>query len=140
MTTIGIALPVLNEEARLSRGVLKTLEFCAAHGIAARITIADNGSTDGTARVAAELVRDHPNVEYLSVGQRGVGRALKRAWTQAATPVIGYMDVDLATDLAHLLQVRDLFESKPGDLVVTGSRLLPGSERERTNGGIGVVT
>jgi len=41
--------------------------------------------------------------------------------------VVGYMDVDLATDLKHLDEVRGAFNSQSGDLLVSGSRLLPGS-------------
>lgn len=38
------------------------------------------------------------------------------------------MDVDLATDLKHLEDVREAFRSQSGDLLVSGSRLLPGSQ------------
>jgi glycosyltransferase involved in cell wall biosynthesis len=123
-----IAIPVLNEEQRLRRGVTETLAFCESHGIPLCLTIADNGSTDGTARVAAELTREFGNVQYFAVGQKGVGRALKRAWTQSQCAIVGYMDVDLATDLKHLPVVVEIFKRHPGDLLVSGSRLLPGAK------------
>lgn len=126
--TFDIVFPVLNEEHRLPRGVTETVRHCRAHALAFRVTIADNGSTDRTSSVARELESRYPEVRYLSVGERGVGRALKKAWTESDCSVVGYMDVDLATDLKHLEDVRAAFRSQPGDLLVSGSRLLPGSK------------
>lgn len=125
--TVDIVLPVLNEEHRLTRGVVETVRYCREHAFSFRVTIADNGSTDRTRDVARELESLYPEVRYLSVGERGVGRALKKAWRESECSVVGYMDVDLATDLKHLDDVRAVFRSQRGDLLVSGSRLLPGS-------------
>lgn len=131
MTSAGfsfdIALPVLNEEGRLRRGVEETIDFCAKNGIDARVTVADNGSTDATAQVASELMGRYKNVELVQVGRRGVGRALKKAWGRSDCMVVGYMDVDLPTDLKHLTEVVSILKGEDGDAVVTGSRLLKGS-------------
>lgn len=107
--------------------MLTTLKYCEKHGIPATLTIADNGSTDKTAEIARNLARDHKQVSYLHVDTKGVGQALKKAWLASTSEIIGYMDVDLATDLAHLSTVAEIFAKDPSDLVVTGSRLIPGS-------------
>jgi len=122
-----IVIPVLNEEKRLSTGIETISSFLASNDfINCRIVIADNGSSDGTAMVANELCVEYPNVAYLSVGQRGVGLAIKAAWGQSSADVVGYMDVDLATDLEHFKEVVAIFEGG-GVHVVNGSRNLPGS-------------
>lgn len=122
-----IVIPVLNEEKRLRRGVETISSFLAQNGFNnCRIIIADNGSSDDTAKIAIELCIEYPNTSYLSVGQRGVGLALKAAWGQSLADVVGYMDVDLATDLEHFKEVVALFE-KDGVDVVNGSRNLPSS-------------
>ena len=122
-----IVIPVLNEEKRLRRGVETISSFLAGNGFNnCRIVIADNGSSDGTAKVAAELCIEYPNIAYLSVGQRGVGLALKAAWGQSTADVIGYMDVDIATDLEHFKEVVVIFEKSGAD-IINGSRNLPGS-------------
>jgi len=126
--TFDIVLPVWNEEHRLPRGVAETVRYGREHGLSFRVTIADNGSTDQTRAVARELECRFPEARTLSVGERGVGRALKKAWSESDCSVVGYMDVDLATDLRHLEDVRDAFESQSGDLLVSGSRLLPASQ------------
>ncbi len=124
-----IVFPVLNEEHRLTRGVVETTAFCKANAIEACITIADNGSTDRTLEVASKLQEKYSDLKILSVGEKGVGRALKAAWLSPRAPIVGYMDVDLATNLMHLRELELKFRN-PKIAVVSGSRLLEKSEVE----------
>lgn len=126
--TFDIAIPVLNEEKRLRAGVETLAQFLRSEGYdnRCRIVIADNGSTDKTLDIAATLKSEHPNVNFISVGKRGVGLALKTAWGQSQADVVGYMDVDLATDIVHFKQVVDAFENDHA-AIVNGSRNLAGS-------------
>ena len=124
-----IVFPVLNEEKRLARGITETAKFCKTNSINACLTIADNGSTDQTLKVAEELKLKHPDLKIISVGERGVGRALKAAWLAPRAPVVGYMDVDLATNLQHLRELELKFRN-PKITIVSGSRLLKNSEVE----------
>ena len=52
---------------------------------------------------------------------RGVGRALKKTWGDSHADIIGYMDLDLATDLKHIPEV--LAALADGADLVYGSRL-----------------
>lgn len=142
-----VTLPVLNEEPQLRQGVMQSLAFFDRHGLDGwRLVIADNGSEDATPRIARELCTESPDrVRYLRIPERGVGLALRHAWTDSAADVVGYMDVDLATDLAHLLQVERLFADGEA-AVVNGSRLLPDSRvtgrrliREITSRGLNLI-
>ena len=110
-----IVFPVLNEENRLTRGISETAAFCKANAINACLTVADNGSSDRTLEVAAELQKKYQDIKVLSVGERGVGRALKAAWSEARAPIVGYMDVDLATDLKHLKDLKERFKNPKKD-------------------------
>ena len=67
-----------------------------------RITIADNGSTDDMPRIGRELAEKYPDVFYTRIEQRGRGRALKRVWSESDADIVGYMDMDLSTDLNAL--------------------------------------
>ena len=125
---LDVTVPVLNEEKRLEAGVLGVVAFLEAWNIAStRIVIVDNGSTDATTAIAGRLASEHPSlVSFLRIQQRGVGAAIRSSWTASSADIVGYMDVDLATDLLHLLEVLELFEQ--GEVkVVNGSRLLAGS-------------
>ena len=124
-----IVFPVLNEENRLIRGISETAAYCNANSINACLTIADNGSKDRTLEAAGELQKKYSDLKILSVGERGVGRALKAAWLAPRAPVVGYMDVDLATHLQHLREL-DLKFRNPQISVLSGSRLIKGAEVE----------
>ncbi len=124
-----VVIPVLNEEQRLTRGVEESFKYFNANNINACLTIADNGSTDRTLQVAGELQKTYPELKIISVGERGVGRALKAAWLEPRARVVGYMDVDLATDLKHFEEVKSKFNDPHVD-VVSGSRLIRGAKVE----------
>ena len=145
--TLNVVIPVLNEEKALRAGVEGTVRFLdgtAAEGVYT-ITIADNGSTDGTERIAGELCAEIGQVSYIKLGERGVGLAFREAIRHNRSDIVGYMDVDLATDIRHLEQVYRLF-TEEGARIVVGSRLLPGSRvygrsllREITSRGLNIL-
>ena len=122
---IEITIPVLNEENTLRSQIKKILEFinkeCIQYGEIA-LVIADNGSNDKTEQIAKELEKENLQVRYIRLEQRGVGRALKASWLNSEAKIVGYMDLDLATDLKHLHQVFDALLYKNYDFVA-GSRL-----------------
>jgi glycosyltransferase involved in cell wall biosynthesis len=62
-------------------------------------------------------------VKLVVIGQKGVGLALRTAWESSEADFIGYMDLDLATDISHLREVVEVFLGEKPD-VVSGSRLL----------------
>ena len=126
--SIEIVLPVLNEERALRGSVTRLHEFLAARfdDHEWRILIADNGSTDSTPDVAAQLVRDYERVGYMRLEQRGRGRALKRAWLESRADIRAYMDIDLSTELPATVRLVDSIASGEYDLAI-GSRLKAGA-------------
>lgn len=126
---LNIVIPVLNEEKALEHGVETTIRYLDGTELSGnyRITIADNGSTDDTERIARLLCDRYSHVDYFKVSQRGVGLAFREAIKRNTCEIVGYMDVDLATDIKHLRQVYRFFTEQNAEAVV-GSRLLKGSE------------
>lgn len=126
---LNIVIPVLNEENDLKPGVETTLDFLKTTSWRDHfeITIADNGSTDRTGEIAKDLCNSYENVNYFKVSQKGVGLAFREAIKMNKSDIVGYMDVDLATDIKHFRQVYDLFIDPSVDIVV-GSRLLHDSK------------
>lgn len=121
-------IPVLNEEQGLPRCVETLVEFTS--GMPEydwKITVADNGSTDRTPEVIAQLAEKYPNVSTVRLEERGRGRALKRAWLASDADVRCYMDVDLSTDIKAVPELVSAI-SREGYDVATGSRLSKGSE------------
>ena len=126
--SLEIVLPVLNEERSLRASTTRLHDFLAANmgDREWRILIADNGSTDSTPDVAAQLVRDQNRVGYLRLEQRGRGRALKRAWLESRAEILAYMDIDLSTELEATVRLVDSIASGEYDLAI-GSRLKAGA-------------
>lgn len=126
-----VTIPVLNEEKRLEKGIRETFTFFQQNKKKNwYVEIADNGSTDRTEEIAQSLVQEYkPYLTYRKIPQKGVGLAIRHSWQGSNKDIVGYMDVDLATDLKHLLEVESVFQNKQAE-IVNGSRLLPGATVE----------
>lgn len=129
-TVLDVVIPVHDEEEQLETSVVRVVEHLRTLPWSARVTIADNASTDATPDIARRLACTVPEVELLQLAEKGRGRALKRAWSGSSSAVLVYMDVDLSTDLAALLPLVAPLVSGHSDLAV-GSRLSRGSRVER---------
>lgn len=118
--TFDITIPVLNEEVTLAANVKTLHHFLRQHFPTAgqwQIVIADNGSTDKTLEIAQQLSADIPEVTYVKVPRRGVGLALKTSWGQSKADIVGYMDLDLATDLSHFIETYQAIAKQDCDVV-----------------------
>ena len=123
--TFDVTIPVLNEAETLVQQVRTLHRFLSLHFPDTqqwRIVIADNGSTDDTRRLALTLADELPEVWLVQVPKKGVGLALKTSWEQSQADIVGYMDLDLATDLQHFIQAYHALATEGFDLVY-GSRL-----------------
>ncbi|HEX7805789.1 MAG TPA: dolichyl-phosphate beta-glucosyltransferase, partial [Cellulomonas sp.] len=101
---LDLVIPVYNEAAGLERAVRTTRAYLDDQlPYSARLTIADNASTDGTLEIAQRLAAELPGVRVVHLDARGRGRALHTAWLASDAQVFAYMDVDLSTDLSALL-------------------------------------
>lgn len=120
---LGIIFPVYNEESRLEAGVIKTIEFIKKSiRSECRIYIVDNASCDGTRDIAKKLEENYSNVFYYRIEEKGVGAAFRKGVDiSQGDEIVGYMDIDLATDIRHLKQVESIFTKKKID-IVNGSR------------------
>ena len=124
---LDIVIPVYNEETDLERRVLRLRSYLDERfPFSARITIADNASTDATWAIAQRLATDVPGVAAMHLPQKGRGRALRAAWLASRARVVAYMGVDLSTDLDALLPLVAPLVSGHSDVAI-GSRLSPGS-------------
>lgn len=128
--TFDITIPVLNEEETLDQNVRILHAFLKENFPAEgqwQIVIADNGSTDRTLDIARALSDEIPEVIFVKVPEKGVGLALKTSWGQSEADIVGYMDLDLATDLPHFLETYRAIAQEDYDIVYA-TRLHPGSK------------
>jgi putative flippase GtrA len=124
---LDVVVPVYNEQDDLADSVHRLHRHLAENfPFEARITIADNASTDDTPQIAAVLAHELTDVRVVRLEQKGRGRALQAVWSTSDAPVLAYMDVDLSTDLAALAPLVAPLISGHSDLAI-GSRLARGS-------------
>ena len=120
---VDIVIPVHDEETDLEPSVRRLHDYLEHRfPFSARITIADNASTDGTWAIATRLADELPGVRAEHLPAKGRGRALKQAWGSSDATVLAYMDVDLSTDLDALLPLVAPLLSGHSDVAI-GSRL-----------------
>jgi putative flippase GtrA len=128
---VDVVVPVYNEEVALGPGVVRLHDFLSrGFPFTWRITIVDNGSTDGTWLAACRLARDLPGVVATHLDRKGRGLALRTAWAASDAAVVAYTDVDLSTDLHALLPLVAPLVSGHSDVAI-GSRLAPGASVAR---------
>lgn len=121
--TINIIFPVLNERLRLEKGIRNTVEYLKTIGFSDyRITIVDNGSEDETPEIARKLVQEFSKVSYERIQIRGVGAAFRRGVELNDSDIVGYMDIDLSTNIKHLGDAITIFEKDSSVQYINGSR------------------
>jgi glycosyltransferase involved in cell wall biosynthesis len=145
MIDMTILFPVLNEEKRLVNGIEKTIQFLEKEKLFNyNLIIVDNGSTDKTGEIGKELTEKYTKVFYTKTDKEGVGIAFRHGVAITKTPYVGYMDIDLSTDLKHLYQVAEIFENNLKTKIINGSRIKGKTigrklHREITSRGLNII-
>lgn len=120
---LTIIFPVLNERLRLESGITRTVEYLQGRDFDDyEIVIVDNGSEDETPEIAAGLCQKYKNVNYERIPVRGVGAAFRRGVELSQGEIVGYMDIDLSTDIRHLGEALEIFKMQPEVAYINGSR------------------
>jgi putative flippase GtrA len=136
---VEIVIPIRNEEHDLASSIRRLHVFLRDQfPISSRITIADNGSTDGTWAQALALQAELPTVQAVRLERPGRGGALRAAWSASDADVYAYMDVDLSTDLNALFPLLAPLLSGHSDVAIgtrlaRGARVVRGPRREFTS-------
>jgi putative flippase GtrA len=124
---VEIVIPVRDEERDLGPGIRRLCSYLTGHfPFAVMVTIADNGSTDGTWARALDLADEFAAVRAVRIERPGRGGALRSIWSHSEADVYAYMDVDLSTDLNALLPLVAPLLSGHSDVAI-GTRLARGA-------------
>ncbi len=125
MKTLSILIPVFNEEKTLVT-VLDMVSKADTAGLTKEIVIVDDGSTDGTRDILAQLDASKYNAHiYYHEKNQGKGAALRTAQGHAEGDVILIQDADLEYDPREYAELlRPILEGRAD--VVYGSRLCGG--------------
>ena len=142
---VDVVIPVHNEAPDVAESVRRLHAYLQVRfPFTARITIADNASTDGTWEIARSLERELPGVHAMHLPAKGRGGALATAWLSSDAAVVAYMDVDLSTGLDALLPLVAPLISGHSDLAIGcrlagGARVVRGARRELMSRGYNLL-
>lgn len=115
-------MPCLNEARTLPACIAKARRFLETHGIVGEVIVADNGSDDGSARLAQQL-----GASVVTVSTRGYGAALAGGIAAAQGEYIIMADSDDSYDLGALEPF--LRKLREGHHLVIGNRFAGGIQR-----------
>ncbi|WP_433474370.1 glycosyltransferase [Spirillospora sp. CA-142024] len=116
---LEIVVPAYNEADRLPAGLGLLCDKLAGLPMRAEVIVVDNASTDGTAEVVRAWDGPVP-VRLVRCELRGKGAAVRAGLLATHASYVGFMDADMATDLAALDEA--IVRLREGRPVVVGSR------------------
>lgn len=94
---VTVVLPCLNEKDAVGLCVAQAIEAMRSGGIRGEVVVVDNGSTDGSADIAAAA-----HARVIREPRRGYGRALRTGFEHARGTVVVMADADGTYDLSKL--------------------------------------
>ena len=121
---LSVVMPCLNEAETLESCIRKAQSALQTAGITGEIIVADNGSTDGSQKIAERL-----GAKVVHVEARGYGNALRGGIAAASGNYVIMGDADGSYDFGHI--PRFVEQLRDGAELVMGNRfrggILPGA-------------
>jgi len=119
---LSIVMPCLNEAETVRSCVLEAAATLEAMMIRAEVIVADNGSTDGSQKIAREC-----GARVVDVPDKGYGNALRSGVAAARGRYVIMGDADGSYDFSHIPRFVAAF--RQGADLVMGNRFAGGIER-----------
>jgi glycosyltransferase involved in cell wall biosynthesis len=118
---LTIVMPCLNEAETVATCVRKAMGFLAESGIDGEVVLADNGSTDGSQRLARDA-----GARVVAIRDKGYGNALMGGIAAARGTYVIMGDADDSYDFTNLMPF--VTELRKGYDLVMGNRFKGGIE------------
>jgi hypothetical protein len=116
---LTVVMPCLNEAETVATCVRKAVTFITEHGIDGEVVVADNGSTDGSQRLAQDA-----GARVIPVAEKGYGNALMGGILSARGEYVIMGDADDSYDFSNLMPFIE--ELRKGADLVMGNRFKGG--------------
>jgi dolichol-phosphate mannosyltransferase len=119
--SLSLILPAYNEATGIAEAVAEADDALARFAGDYEILVVDDGSSDATSEVVAEVARARPRVRLLRHEvNRGYGAALRTGFEAARGELVAFTDADGQFDLADLERLTSLADQFP---LVVGYRV-----------------
>ncbi len=133
---VSIVIPVYNEEGILREAVTELLDGLDSvrHALHApeltfEVILAENGSRDRTAELAAHLAGERPDIRTFSLGEPNYGKALRKGILEARGAIVICEEIDLC-DLDFHRRALEHLRHHDCDMVI-GSKAMKGANDAR---------
>jgi dolichyl-phosphate beta-glucosyltransferase len=126
---LSIVIPAYNEEGRLGESLQKIAAYLDQSGIAAEVLVVDDGSSDGTARIAGDFLKTRSGRVVPNGENRGKGFSVRHGVLEAAGRWILLTDADLSTPIEEHDKLAGIARDHDLDIAF-GSRALADSRVE----------
>ncbi|WP_410871218.1 glycosyltransferase family 2 protein [Nocardia sp. A7] len=113
---LSVIVPALDESAVIAA----CLERLVGQDTIDEIVVVDNGSTDNTREIVAEIAARHPKIELISEPQPGVAFARNTGFDKARGDYLGRIDADTLVSPEWGATVRTHLDTHPDTVAVTG--------------------
>jgi dolichyl-phosphate beta-glucosyltransferase len=124
-TELSVVVPAYNEEARLEPGLRQALDYLARRGAPYELLVVDDGSRDGTSRVAAAFAGEGVRV-LRHERNRGKGAAVRTGLLASRGRKVLVSDADFSTPIEEVEKLERFLQD--GTPLVIGSRGLADSQ------------
>ncbi|MGH9654510.1 MAG: glycosyltransferase [Bryobacteraceae bacterium] len=128
--SVSVLIPLYNEEKFIG----EVLDRVCAGDIASEAIVVDDGSSDRSARVVEQYMRDHPGFQLRLLRHpenRGKSAAIRTALAAACGEFSIVQDADLEYDPADYARILSPLLAGEADLVIGSRFLVPGGNRAR---------
>jgi glycosyltransferase involved in cell wall biosynthesis len=108
---LSVFFPAYNDSGTIASLVITALQTARALTPDFEVIIVNDGSADGTRRIADELARTYPEVRAVHHERnRGYGGALQSGFKAATRDLVFYTDGDAQYDPSELVRLWDAFD------------------------------
>ncbi len=121
----SVVIPCFNEAARIGETLRLTLDYLAVNAPESELIVVNDGSTDPTAAIARERLKDAKIQTRLleNFPNRGKGAAVRSGLLTAREPIGLFFDADLSTPLGETPKLIEPIANGEIDIAI-GSRAL----------------
>lgn len=121
----SVVIPCFNEAARIGESLRLTIDYLTTHAPQSELIVVNDGSTDATAAIAREQLKDAGVETRLleNFPNRGKGAAVRSGLLAARKPIGLFSDADLSTPLGETPKLVEPIAKDEVDIAF-GSRAL----------------
>jgi dolichyl-phosphate beta-glucosyltransferase len=124
---LSVVIPAYNEASRLPSTLEKVMGYLQGRDYPYEVLVVDDGSSDNTADLVEQAVREHAHLRLVRNPHRGKGFAVRTGMLKAKGRFILYSDADLSAPIEEVEKLLPFLEKKYH--IAMGSREGVGSAR-----------